>query len=71
MVSDILRILGTAISACFTWFDALISGDLWTLLFSVIAMGLVARFLIVPFFGGRARTGGSDKARKQKGDLNE
>lgn len=71
MLDQILSFLGTGISAVFGWFDSLMSAELWTLVFSMISMSLVYRFLVKPFFGGRGRSGGSDKARKSIGDDDE
>lgn len=70
LFSNILSFLSQGIAAAITWFDALMTGDLWTLVFSALAMGIVARFLIIPFFGGAGKRG-SDKARKRTGNSDE
>lgn len=70
LLANILSFLSQGIAAAISWFDALMTGELWTLVFSVLAMGIVARFLIKPFFGGAGKRG-SDKARKRSGNTDE
>lgn len=65
MLTDILNIIGAAFAGCISWFDVLVSGELWTLLFSILSMVLVVRFLIIPFFG---RSAFSDRSKRSKGD---
>ena len=65
MLSDILSILGTGISAVISWFGFLVNGEIWILIFSMISMYLVLRFLIIPFFG---MSPSSDRSKRKKGD---
>lgn len=65
MLNDIFNILGSAIAGTISWFDVFMSGELWTLVFSILSMSLVVRFIIIPFFG---KTGASDRAKRKNGD---
>ena len=65
MLSDILSILGTGISAVLSWFGSLVDGEFWIFIFSMLSMYLVLRFLIIPFFG---MSSSSDRSKRNKGD---
>lgn len=67
MLAQILLMLGQAISAVIGWFAALVSGELWTLIFSMIVMALVARFIIFPFLGGYISGTVSDSVKSARG----
>lgn len=71
MLVDILVILGQGINACKVWFDSLtfFTGT-WVLIYSVIIMFIVARFIINPFIGAAVKVNAYESVHRARSQSN-
>lgn len=71
MINDIISFFSTAINSCFNWFNSLlVATNTFDLVFSVVLICMICRFLLFPFFKGSINAGISDRVKQNRNKQN-